>query len=220
MWLINSYSLLATHIKWTTWSYWLDKITEHKLFYHWTAELESRCFVLIVYYCYYLFCGEFETKTNWWFSSSIKLSPLWKFSSIFKKESHYKSLVPICHYWHLNSLSADYYETNISCKFTLLRLFEHHHEKTCLMPYAKNKGADQPVYPRSLISTFVVRCLDSTYMPYLTLWDKISQNLGHLEANSHKIIKSHRIFIPSYNKFYEEINITLCCFYHKLLTYE
>ena len=31
------------------------------------------------------------------------------------------------------------------------------HEKTCLMPYANNKGADQP----SPISAFVVRCLDS-----------------------------------------------------------
>ena len=29
------------------------------------------------------------------------------------------------------------------------------------MEYATNKGADQPVHPRSLISTFVVRCLDS-----------------------------------------------------------
>ena len=29
------------------------------------------------------------------------------------------------------------------------------------MTYANNKGADQPVHPRSLISTFVVRCLDS-----------------------------------------------------------
>ena len=29
------------------------------------------------------------------------------------------------------------------------------------MPYANNKGADQPAHPRSLISTFVVRCLDS-----------------------------------------------------------
>ena len=46
-----------------------------------------------------------------------------------------------------------------------------------------------------------------SYMPYLTLWDKISQNLAHLEANSHKVIKSHRIFRPSYNTFYEEINI-------------
>ena len=35
------------------------------------------------------------------------------------------------------------------------------HAKTCLMLYANNKGADQPAHPRSLISTFVVRCLDS-----------------------------------------------------------
>ena len=35
------------------------------------------------------------------------------------------------------------------------------HEKTCLMSYATNKGADQPAHPRSLISAFVVRCLDS-----------------------------------------------------------
>ena len=31
----------------------------------------------------------------------------------------------------------------------------------CLMSYANNKGADQPVHPHSLISAFVVRCLDS-----------------------------------------------------------
>ena len=29
------------------------------------------------------------------------------------------------------------------------------------MPYANNKGADQPVHPHSLISVFVVRSLDS-----------------------------------------------------------
>ena len=32
------------------------------------------------------------------------------------------------------------------------------------MPYANNKGADQPAYLRSLITTFVVRCLDSNDM--------------------------------------------------------
>ena len=37
----------------------------------------------------------------------------------------------------------------------------------CLMPYANNKGADQPAHPRSLISTFVVRCLDSMIYVYL-----------------------------------------------------
>ena len=29
------------------------------------------------------------------------------------------------------------------------------------LPYANNKGADQPAHPRSLNSAFVVRCLDS-----------------------------------------------------------
>ena len=38
--------------------------------------------------------------------------------------------------------------------------YEPCHEKNCLMPYANNKGADQPAHPRSLISAFVVRCQD------------------------------------------------------------
>ena len=29
------------------------------------------------------------------------------------------------------------------------------------MPYASNRGADQPVHPRILIGAFVVSCLDS-----------------------------------------------------------
>ena len=40
-------------------------------------------------------------------------------------------------------------------------LYEPGHEKMCLMSYANNKGADQPAHPRSLISAFVVRYLDS-----------------------------------------------------------
>ena len=34
-------------------------------------------------------------------------------------------------------------------------------KQTSLMPYVNSKGADQPVHLRSLISTFVVGCLDS-----------------------------------------------------------
>ena len=34
------------------------------------------------------------------------------------------------------------------------------HEKKLFVPYRNNNGADQPVHPRSLISAFVVRCLD------------------------------------------------------------
>ena len=40
-------------------------------------------------------------------------------------------------------------------------VFEPGLEKMCLMSYANNKGADQPAHPRRLISTFIVRCLDS-----------------------------------------------------------
>ena len=38
---------------------------------------------------------------------------------------------------------------------------EPRHEKNLSLPYANNKGADQPVLPHSLISTFVVRSLGS-----------------------------------------------------------
>ena len=34
------------------------------------------------------------------------------------------------------------------------------HAKMCLMPYANNKVSDQPAHLHSLISTFVIRCLD------------------------------------------------------------
>ena len=33
--------------------------------------------------------------------------------------------------------------------------------RKCVKSYANNKGADQPAHPRSLISAFVVRHLDS-----------------------------------------------------------
>ena len=39
--------------------------------------------------------------------------------------------------------------------------YEPGHEKMCLMSYVNNKVADQPAHPRSLISTFIVRCLDT-----------------------------------------------------------
>ena len=34
-------------------------------------------------------------------------------------------------------------------------------EKTCLRGFANNTGADQPALPRSLISAFVIRFLES-----------------------------------------------------------
>ena len=43
----------------------------------------------------------------------------------------------------------------------------------CLMQNVNNKGADQPVHPRSLLSTFVLRCLDS--MICTTALSKVSR---------------------------------------------
>ena len=43
--------------------------------------------------------------------------------------------------------------------------YEPLHEKTCFMPYANNKATDQPAHLSSLISIFVVRCLDSITPP-------------------------------------------------------
>ena len=44
---------------------------------------------------------------------------------------------------------------------SVLTSHEPSHEKTCFLPYTNNKGTDQPAHPHSLISTFVVRYLDS-----------------------------------------------------------
>ena len=38
---------------------------------------------------------------------------------------------------------------------------EPRHEKTCFMPYANYKDANQPAHPQSLIRGFIVRYLDS-----------------------------------------------------------
>ena len=40
-------------------------------------------------------------------------------------------------------------------------IYEPGHAQMYLIPYAKNKGADQPAHSRSLVSTSVVQCLDS-----------------------------------------------------------
>ena len=40
-------------------------------------------------------------------------------------------------------------------------IYEPGHEKTCLTSYVNNKGTDQPAHSCSLISAFVVHCLDS-----------------------------------------------------------
>ena len=44
----------------------------------------------------------------------------------------------------------------------IARLSGPHREKTCLRRFANNTGADQPAHPRSLISAFVIRLLESS----------------------------------------------------------
>ena len=45
---------------------------------------------------------------------------------------------------------------------------EPRREKTCLRGFANNTDADQPAHPRSLISAFVIRFLDSTILNLAT----------------------------------------------------
>ena len=45
-----------------------------------------------------------------------------------------------------------------------------------LLPYANNKGTDQPAHLRSLISTFVVRCLESI-IPLVSIYKILSRSL-------------------------------------------
>ena len=51
------------------------------------------------------------------------------------------------------------------------------------MPYGNNKGADQPVYPSSLIETFVVRCLD-TIIPLVSISEISSLYLASVAAQA------------------------------------
>ena len=68
-----------------------------------------------------------------------------------------------CSLLRQNNISR-FYSRNFKTRYCgcadLFVTYEPSHEKTCLMLYANNKGADQPAHPRSLISAFVVRCLD------------------------------------------------------------
>ena len=43
----------------------------------------------------------------------------------------------------------------------ILKIYELGHKKKCLVSYANKKGTDQPAHLHSLISAFVVHCLDS-----------------------------------------------------------
>ena len=67
-----------------------------------------------------------------------------------------------CHKFLTLSNQMLCYIRNKLCAFKWMFRYEPLHEKTCFMPYVNNKGADQSAHARSLISAFVVHCLDST----------------------------------------------------------
>ena len=100
----------------------------------------------------------------------------------------------------------------------MFKTFEPGHEKTCLMSYANSKGADQPAHPCSLISAFVVRCLDSVIS--LVSVTKISSLMlasvtaGQFESdlvgNSRRHVFSWRHFLSQAIKRTLQHNILLC----------
>ena len=47
-------------------------------------------------------------------------------------------------------------------------IYVHCREKTFLLGFANNKGADQPAHRHSLISTFVIRLLESIISRFAT----------------------------------------------------
>ena len=55
------------------------------------------------------------------------------------------------------------------------------------MPYANNNGADQPAHLRILISTFVVRCLDSI-IPLVSISEIQSLYLASVAAQANLCI--------------------------------
>ena len=57
--------------------------------------------------------------------------------------------------------------SSITFELLLSELVGSRREKTCLRGFANNTGADQPAHPRSLISAFVIRFLESIIC-YLT----------------------------------------------------
>ena len=64
-------------------------------------------------------------------------------------------------FYHISLKNLHRFQSSAYGMYAHLQAYGPSHAKMCLMPYANNKGADQPSHPRSLISTFVVRCLDS-----------------------------------------------------------
>ena len=60
------------------------------------------------------------------------------------------------------TICADHFKAVFLLWMFFVIYFGPHREKTCLLRFANNKGADQPAHPRSLISAFVIRVSERT----------------------------------------------------------
>ena len=86
-------------------------------------------------------------------------------------------------------------------------LYRPGHAKACRMTYANIKGADQTVYPHSLIIAFVVRCLDS--MVYILVKSKVSTKLAFVADQAG--LKQTRSTIPENTFLRDGAHIKCTC---------
>ena len=109
-------------------------------------------------------------------TSSFLFPELWGWSSGFQKfaTENESFLASTTHLLLGHSFFPYTYSGHLKIKILsiLKNTNEPGHEKMCLISYANNKGADQPAHPCSLISAFVVRCLDS-----IIYWTKVITQL-------------------------------------------
>ena len=94
------------------------------------------------------------------------------------------------------------------------------------MPYVNNNGADQPAHPRSLISTFIVRCLDSI-IPPVSISKISSLHLASVAAQAGlsltwsqtpktgffvtRLICDHMYFMAVFTSFSDFFSLAICC---------
>ena len=133
------------------------------------------CSLLLVARCLLGKCKIFKKKFIYWLNSSC----FWKF--LLSIDFVYMSVLFVCSYVFSMHASFDDKENMQHIWFNIWALLW----QNLFMPYANNKGADQPAHPRSLISPFVVRYFDSIIQDlFSTIFSK------HHE--SQKILQDHR----------------------------
>ena len=104
-----------------------------------------------------------------------------------------KLFFSICHKSDLVYLNMDFLKTYhktfksytqlTRCSIRPLPYNVSHVMRKPVMPNANNKGTDQPVHPHSLISTFVVHCLD-TIIPLVSISEISSLCLASVAAQA------------------------------------